>query len=141
MDIKENKKVFHSNLRMLGVDLPVKKHVHIALQSIYGIGKTLAVKICNDLKIDMTLRLKELSEDVIAKITKYIEEDLAEQGHLTEGNLKSLEREQIRVLYDINCYRADRLRKGLTTSRTKTNAKTVRLLSKRKAILFKSKKN
>ena len=140
MTVNETKKTFHTSLRILGVEMPVKKHVHIALQKIYGIGNTLAVKICNELNIPLDVRLKEIDDNTVAKISKYIEEDLYNQGHLVEGNLKSKEREDIRLLAHINCYRWTRLRKGLPiNSRTKTNAKTSRLLFKRKSVLFKSK--
>lgn len=136
----EIKKIYHTNLRILGVEMPVKKNVHIALTSIYGIGNTLALKICKALNIDTSLRLRELDENIIAKISKYIEEDLADEGFLTEGNLKTKEREYIRNLADINCYRWTRIRKGLPiNSRTKTNAKTSRLLYRRNSQWMKTK--
>ena len=131
-EITANKKTVYSSLRILGVEMPVKKNVHIALTHIYGIGNTTALKICKALNIDTSLRLKDIDESMIAKISKYIEEDLANEGLLTEGNLKSQEREYRRRLIEIQCYRGKRLALGLPrNSRTKTNAKTVRLLRKR----------
>ena len=115
-------------MRILGVEVPDKKNVHIALSgSIYGIGLTSAMKICKVLNIDCSLKIKELDEEKIGAITKYIEENLK-----VEGALKASEREFRRRLMAIQCYRGSRLSKGLPrNSRTKTNSKTARLLKKR----------
>lgn len=135
MSVNENKKTFNTSLRILGVEMPVKKHVHIALQKIYGIGQTLAVKICKTLDISMTVRMKDIDDNTVARISKYIEEDLANEGNLVEGSLKSKKREDLRVLQHINCYRWSRHRKGLPiNSRTKTNAQTSRILHTRRKI-------
>ena len=128
---KEETKIT-SNLRILGVPMKINKNVHIALTDIYGIGLSTAVKICDTLGIDKSLRLKQLDENTIARISKYIEEDLANQGHLTESNLKRQKNDEINRLKLIKCYRGIRISKGLPrNSRTKTNAKTARLLSRR----------
>ena len=38
--------------RIKGIDLPNEKHVSIALTSIYGIGRKLALTICKDAKVE-----------------------------------------------------------------------------------------
>ena len=122
-----------SNLRILGVPMKINKNVHIALTDIYGIGMSTAVKICNKLNIDKSLRLKQLDEATIAKISKYIEEDMVNLGYLTESNLRRQKNDEINRLKVIKCYRGIRIAKGLPrNSRTKTNSKTVRLLAKRR---------
>ena len=130
MSKEENK--ITSNLRILGVPMKINKNVHIALTDIYGVGISTAIKICDKLSIDKSLRLKQLDEGIIAKISKYIEEDLTNEGHLTESNLRREKNDQINRLKLIKCYRGIRISKGLPrNSRTKTNAKTSRKLSKR----------
>jgi small subunit ribosomal protein S13 len=129
---KDSVKTVTSSVKILGIQMPVQKHVHIALTRIYGIGLSTSLKICKKLEIDMTLRLKQLDETTIARISKYIEEDLANEGHLTESNLKRQKNDEINRLKLIKCYRGVRLSKGLPrNSRTKTNAKTTRVLLRR----------
>ena len=129
---KDNIKTLTNSVKILGIQMPVQKNVHIALTRIYGIGLTTALKICKVLNIDTSLRLKHLDEATIARITKYIEEDLTNEGHLTESNLKRQKADEINRLKLIKCYRGIRLSKGLPrNSRTKTNAKTTRILLKR----------
>ena len=46
--------------RISGVNLPLNKQVHIALQYIYGIGDHYADKICQDLNIEKSKRVNNL---------------------------------------------------------------------------------
>ena len=59
--------------RIAGVDLPNDKRVEIALTYIYGIGKTSSDRILKDTQINPDTRVKDLSEDDIAKIRDQIE--------------------------------------------------------------------
>ena len=38
--------------RLLGVDIPADKPTHISLRYLYGIGPTLALKLCDQARID-----------------------------------------------------------------------------------------
>jgi len=51
--------------RISGVNLPLNKQVHIALQYIYGIGDHYADKICKDLNIERSKRVNNLSDDEV----------------------------------------------------------------------------
>ncbi|MBQ0012147.1 MAG: 30S ribosomal protein S13 [Clostridiales bacterium] len=107
--------------RIAGVDLPNDKRVEIALTYIYGIGKTSSDRILADTQIDPNTRVKDLSEDDIAKIR-----DQIENNYNVEGDLRREVSLNIKRLTEIGCYRGRRHRMGLPVrgQRTKTNART-----------------
>ncbi len=107
--------------RIAGVDLPNDKRVEIALTYIYGIGKTSSDRILADTKINPDTRVKDLSEDDIAKIR-----DQIENNYSVEGDLRREVSLNIKRLTEIGCYRGRRHRMGLPVrgQRTKTNART-----------------
>ena len=47
--------------RIAGVNLPVQKHVWVGLQSIFGIGRSRAKKVCVDAGVVPTTQIKSLS--------------------------------------------------------------------------------
>lgn len=106
--------------RIAGVNLPNGKHAEIALTYIYGIGRTTAQKILDDLKIERTAKIETISEADLDKIRDVIKE------MLVEGDLRRLVAGNIKRLQEINCYRGQRHRKRLPVrgQNTKTNAKT-----------------
>ncbi|MBN1525286.1 MAG: 30S ribosomal protein S13 [Spirochaetales bacterium] len=106
--------------RIAGIDLP-NKHVDIALTSIYGIGKTSAIKICQKTGINPNVRINDLTADEVNSLRKEIENEFKVEGRLrTEISLN------IKRLMDIGCFRGLRHRKGLPVrgQRSKTNART-----------------
>ena len=68
--------------RILGVDIPAKKKVKIALTYIYGVGNTRAQEIIEKLKLDGEARASELTDDQIGQITKLFETDYEVEGDL-----------------------------------------------------------
>ena len=107
--------------RLVGVDLPRDKRIEIALTYIYGIGLTTAKKIIAETGVDPDTRVKDLTEDDLAKLRDYI------QGNLkVEGDLHREVSQNVKRLMEIGCYRGLRHRKGLPTrgQRTHTNART-----------------
>jgi len=107
--------------RIAGVDLPNDKRIEIALTDIYGIGRTSADKIIADTGINPDTRVKDLTEDEVAKIR-----DQIENNYKVEGDLKREVQSNIKRLTDIGCLRGRRHRLGLPVrgQRTKTNART-----------------
>ena len=106
--------------RIAGVNIPDNKHVVIALTSIFGVGKTTSIKLCNSVGIDPATKVSQLPENKldalrseIAKIT-------------VEGDLRRMVSMNIKRLMDLGCYRGLRHRRGLPVrgQRTKTNART-----------------
>ncbi len=107
--------------RIAGVDLPNDKRVEIALTYIFGVGKKTSTQILSDSSINPDTRVKDLSEDEIAKIREKIE-----NNYNVEGDLRREISLNIKRLTEIGCYRGRRHRMGLPVrgQRTKTNART-----------------
>ena len=107
--------------RIAGVDLPKEKRVEIGLTYIYGIGVSSSNKILAKAGISPDVRVKDLTDDDVAKIRKVIDED-----YKVEGDLRREVALNIKRLTEIGCYRGLRHRRGLPVrgQRTKTNART-----------------
>ena len=107
--------------RIAGVDLPKNKRVEIGLTYIYGIGRPTATKILEETGVDPDVRVKDLSEEDVAKLRDYID-----ANNTVEGDLRREVALNIKRLVEIGCYRGVRHRKGLPVrgQRTKTNART-----------------
>lgn len=114
--------------RISGVDIPSEKRVVVSLTYIFGIGDSIAKKICKDANVSEDIRVKNLTdEQVVAlrnQVTKY----------KTEGDLRREVALNIKRLEEIGCYRGIRHKKGLPVrgQRTRTNARTRK--GKRKTI-------
>lgn len=115
--------------RIAGIELPKDKRLEIALTYIYGIGRTLANQILTATQIDPNLRVKNLSETEISKLSSYIAEN-----YKVEGDLRRELQGDIKRLIEIGSYRGMRHRRNLPCrgQRTRTNARTKR--GKRKTI-------
>ena len=107
--------------RIAGVNLPVNKRSIVSLTYIHGIGPKFAMDILSSNGLDHTKRIKDFSEDDIAKIRKSIEDN-----YTVEGDLRRTVSQNIKRLKDLGCYRGLRHRKQLPTrgQRTHTNART-----------------
>ncbi len=107
--------------RIAGVDLPKEKRVEVGLTYIYGIGLSRSQKILEKTGISPDVRVKDLTDDDLAKIRKVIDEDYS-----VEGDLRREVALNIKRLTEIGCYRGLRHRRGLPVrgQRTKTNART-----------------
>ena len=107
--------------RIAGVDLPNEKRVEIGLTYIYGIGRKSSNDILAATGINPDTRVKDLTEDEVAKIR-----DAIEGGYTVEGDLRRNVAMDIKRLIEIGCYRGYRHKKGLPVrgQRSKTNART-----------------
>ena len=107
--------------RIAGVDLPRTKRVEIGLTYNYGIGRERSNIILAESGVSPDVRVKDLSEDDVRKISRVIEE----QGRV-EGDLRKEISLNIKRLMDLGCYRGLRHRRGLPAhgQRTRTNART-----------------
>lgn len=108
--------------RISGVDIPNDKRIIIALQYVYGVGKTRSVEILEKAKIDFGTRAKDLTEEQVSVINKAVRE--AETP--VEGELSRVVAQNIRRLKEIKSYRGMRHRLGLPVNgqRTRSNART-----------------
>ncbi|NTU89179.1 MAG: 30S ribosomal protein S13 [Actinobacteria bacterium] len=107
--------------RISGVDLPREKRVEIGLTYIYGIGRTTAAQIIAETGVNPDTRVRDLSEEEVAKLREYIDKNFN-----IEGDLRRETSQNIKRLMEIGCYRGLRHRKGLPVrgQRTHTNART-----------------
>ena len=107
--------------RIAGVDLPRAKRIEIGLTYIFGIGRHRSNSILTAAGVSPDVRVKDLTEDDVRKITRVLEE----QGGV-EGDLRKEISMNIKRLMEIGCYRGMRHRRNLPVrgQRTKTNART-----------------
>ena len=106
--------------RIAGINIPVNKHLWVALTSIYGIGRTRALEICKSVQIPMDKKVKELSEEDLDKLRTEVAK------YTLEGDLRREVAMSIKRLMDLGCYRGMRHRRGLPVrgQQTRTNART-----------------
>jgi len=106
--------------RIAGINIPLNKHIVVALTSIFGVGDTRAKAICEVTKIAPDTKVKDLSEPEVESLR-------TEVAKLTvEGDLRRETAMSVKRLMDVGCYRGIRHRRGLPLrgQRTKTNART-----------------
>ncbi|MEK9726531.1 MAG: 30S ribosomal protein S13 [Candidatus Margulisiibacteriota bacterium] len=108
--------------RIVGVDLPKDKRLIIALTYIFGIGPFLSKKIINDLGLDPSKRVKDLTESEVVSIRDKV------RTYSVEGDLRISNMQDIRRLEEISSYRGRRhkLKLPVRGQRTHTNARTKR---------------
>ena len=106
--------------RIAGINIPVNKHAVIALQAIYGIGKTRAHQICVAAEVAPDTKIRDLEEAQVDALRT----EVAKQ--VVEGDLRREVSMSIKRLMDMGCYRGLRHRRGLPVrgQRTRTNART-----------------
>jgi len=107
--------------RISGVDLPRDKRVLIGLTYIFGIGPATSEIILQKAAVDLSTRVRDLTEDEVGRITGVIQQD-----YTVEGDLRREINMNIKRLMDIGCYRGLRHRRGLPCrgQRTRTNSRT-----------------
>ena len=107
--------------RISGVDLPRDKRVEIGLTYIYGIGRKTASDIIAATGVNPDTRVKDLTEEDVAKLREYIEQNVKVEGDLRRDTAFDIKR-----LIEIGCYRGVRHRKGLPVrgQTSKNNART-----------------
>jgi small subunit ribosomal protein S13 len=107
--------------RLLGVDIPAGKHLNYSFRAIYGVGPSLARKVCEGLNLDPMRKAHTLTEEELTRIAAFIE-----KNYVVEGNLRRQRTQNVNRLRDIKCYRGLRHKVNLPVrgQRTRTNART-----------------
>ena len=107
--------------RIAGVNLPNQKRLEIGLTYIFGVGQPTAQQICAALGLSPDTKVRDLTEDEVAKLREYIDSNLQ-----VEGDLRRERTQAIKRLHEIGSYRGMRHRRNLPLrgQRTKTNART-----------------
>ncbi|HET9202103.1 MAG TPA: 30S ribosomal protein S13 [Acidimicrobiia bacterium] len=107
--------------RIAGVDLPRDKRLEIGLTYIYGIGLTRAQRVCAETGVDGDTRIRQLTDDEVTRIRRFIEANFE-----VEGDLRREVQQNIKRKIEIGSYQGIRHRRGLPVrgQRTHTNART-----------------
>ncbi len=107
--------------RIAGVDIPREKRLEISLTYIYGVGRTTAQQLCAALGLDPSTRVRDLTDEEVARIRNHID-----QTFKVEGDLRRDVQQDIKRKMEIGCYQGLRHRRGLPVhgQRTHTNART-----------------
>ena len=107
--------------RIAGVDLPREKRVEIGLTYIFGVGTTRSREMCDSLGIDRNTRIRDLTDDEVARIRQYID-----VNYRVEGDLRREITQNVKRKVEIGTYQGLRHRRGLPVhgQRTHTNART-----------------
>src|SRR3990167_9236705 len=107
--------------RVAGIEIPSNKPARIALRRIYGVGASLADRVCEEAGVPGQTRVKDLTEDQLSRINSIIDKNCT-----VEGALRRLIQQNVQRLKDIGSYRGMRHRRGLPVrgQRTRTNART-----------------
>ena len=107
--------------RISGVDIPREKRVEVSLTYIFGIGRSTAQQICTFTEINPDTRVRNLTDDEVARLRGFIDSNVR-----VEGDLRREVSQDIKRKMEIGCYQGLRHRRGLPVrgQRTHTNART-----------------
>ncbi|HEX2041163.1 MAG TPA: 30S ribosomal protein S13 [Acidimicrobiales bacterium] len=107
--------------RIAGVDIPREKRLEVALTYILGVGRTTANQVCDATGIDPSTRVRDLTDEEVAKLRVWIDQNLKVEGDLRRDTAQDIKRK-----IEIGCYQGIRHRRGLPVrgQRTHTNART-----------------
>ena len=83
--------------RIAGINIPVNKHVSIALTHIFGIGRSRAVLTCKAAEVDPMTQVKDLTEAEVAKLRDVVAK------FPVEGDLRREVAMNIKRLMDLGC--------------------------------------
>ena len=107
--------------RIAGVDIPREKRLEISLTYIFGVGSPTAKQVCAATEISPDTRVRDLTEEEVARLRTWIDANLK-----VEGDLRREVAQDIKRKIEIGCYAGVRHRRGLPVrgQRTRTNART-----------------
>ena len=107
--------------RIAGVDIPREKRLEISLTYIFGIGRTTANQVCAATGINPDTRVRDLTDEEVAKLRAWIDANLKVEGDLRRDVAQDIKRK-----IEIGSYQGIRHRRGLPVrgQRTHTNART-----------------
>jgi small subunit ribosomal protein S13 len=106
--------------RIAGVNIHPNRQIAIGLTAIYGVGRSRAMTICMENRVDPAIKVSALTEVEINTLRQAL------ASHILEGDLRREVNMNIKRLKDLKTYRGVRHRRGLPVrgQRTHTNAKT-----------------
>ncbi len=106
--------------RISGINLAPAKRIEAALLAVAGVGQSLAITICEAANVDVNKKAKDLTSEEEARLRNEVAK------YPTEGDLRRLVSQNVKLLQDIGSYRGERHRRRLPCrgQKTKTNART-----------------
>jgi small subunit ribosomal protein S13 len=107
--------------RIAGVDIPREKRLEISLTYVFGVGRTTAKQVCDATGISADTRVRDLTDEEVARLRNWIDANLKVEGDLRRDIAQDINRKK-----EINSYQGIRHRRGLPVrgQRTHTNART-----------------
>jgi small subunit ribosomal protein S13 len=107
--------------RIAGVDIPREKRLEISLTYIFGMGRSTSQLVCDQTGLSRDTRVRDLTEEEIAKLRAFIDANLKVEGDLRREVAANIKRKM-----EIGTYQGIRHRRGLPVrgQRTRTNART-----------------
>ena len=107
--------------RISGVDIPREKRLEISLTYIFGVGRSTAQEICDNVGISRDTRVRDLTDEEVAQLRTYVDQNLKVEGDLRREVAANIKRK-----VEIGTYEGLRHRRGLPVrgQRTRTNART-----------------
>lgn len=107
--------------RIANVNIPPRKRILIALTYIYGIGSTLAKRICTEANLDLSRTVDSMTEKELVSLR-----NIVETGYQVEGDLRKEVNLNIKHKIDIKCYQGLRHMRKLPVrgQNTHSNART-----------------
>ena len=107
--------------RIAGVDIPREKRLEISLTYVFGVGRTTAKQVCEATDINGDTRVRDLTDEEVARLRNWIDANLKVEGDLRRDVAQDIKRK-----IEIGCYQGIRHRRGLPVrgQRTHTNART-----------------
>jgi small subunit ribosomal protein S13 len=107
--------------RIAGVDIPREKRLEVSLTYIFGIGRPTAQLVCQQSGLSGDTRVRDLTDDEVAKLRVFIDGNLKVEGDLRREVAANIKRK-----VEIGSYEGIRHRRGLPVhgQRTRTNART-----------------
>jgi small subunit ribosomal protein S13 len=93
----------------------------VSLTYIFGIGRTRSQQVCDATDMSRDTRVRDLTEEEVARLRSYIDQNLEVEGDLRRDISQNIKRKM-----EIGSYQGLRHRKGLPVhgQRTRTNART-----------------
>jgi small subunit ribosomal protein S13 len=107
--------------RISGVDIPREKRLEVSLTYIFGVGRTTAQLVCDQTGLSRDTRVRDLTDDEVAKLRSFIDGNVKVEGDLRREVAANIKRK-----VEIGSYEGLRHRRGLPVhgQRTRTNART-----------------
>src|SRR5207302_1852647 len=77
--------------RISGVDIPREKRLVVSLTYIFGVGDTIAKQVCEATGIDANTRVRDLTDEEVARLRGFIDQNYKVEGDLRRDVAQDME--------------------------------------------------